>query len=191
MTTKPFHQVIKDLTGHEVFPFANTKADLSVIIDILQRVAETVAEDIKLNPLERPRANDAGTGIKERVGNGLEAEKAVYVVSITRGYPDFKICIANEIYFLECKTFRSDQINESLRSFYCSDGPYIRKNIDCAAAHILMSFEMENQENIYTPLFYRLVDLYDLPCTLKKEWNSGNKKLYAKTRILDEKDLRV
>lgn len=184
MTTKPFYQVIECLTGYEVIPFIDIKADLPVIIDTLQRLAETVADDIKLNPIKRLRANEAGIDIKERVSNGLEAEETVNFVPMTRGYPDFTICITNKIFFLACKTFRSDQINESLRSFYYSDGPSIRKNIDCAAAHILMSFEMQNQGNLYTPLSYRLVDLYDLPCTLKKEWNSSNTKLYAEGRVL-------
>ena len=185
MTTKPFYEVIEDLTGFEVIPLTDTNT-VSSVIDTLRRVAERVAKDIKLNPIERSRPNEVGNDVKEMVGNVLAVDKSVNTISIDKGagYPDFKICIDNEIYFLECKIFQSDQINKSMRSFYCSDGPSIRKKINCKAAHILMSFEMKNQENIYTPLYYRLVDLYDLPCRLKKEWNSGNTKLYAEDRVL-------
>ena len=185
MTTKPFYEVIKELTDHDVIPVSDTNEDSSVI-DILQRVAERVAVDIKVNPIKRPRPNEVGNDVKKRVGYVLKTETEVNIIPMTNraGYPDFKIRITNEIYFLECKTFRSDRINESMRSFYYSDGPSIREKIDCKAAHILMSFEMKNQENIYTPLYYRLVDLYDLPCRLKKEWNSGNTDLYAEGRIL-------
>lgn len=188
MTTKPFHEVIKALTRQDVIPVPNLKA-CTPVVQTLEGVAESVADGIKVNPIERPRSNEVGHDVKKRVSNVLGAEKAVNIMPITNkaGYPDFKICIEDEIIFLVCKTFRSDQINKSMRRFYCSDGPSIREKIRCTAAHILMSFEMENQRNLYTPVSYRLVDLYDLPCTLKKEWNSDNKQLYAKNRILVNK----
>ena len=202
MTTKPFYQVIKDLTGYKVFPLANAylanaDADSPAIISTLQSVADTVAEDIKLNPITRPRPNEVGNDVKKRVGKVLKAGNKVNIIPMAKkadylepaGYPDFKIRIADEIYFLECKTFQSDQKKKSMRSFYCSDGPSIREKINCDAIHILMSFEMRNQGNKYTPLSYRLVDLYDLPCTLKKEWNSSNTELYAAGRILVKKNV--
>ena len=191
MTTKPFYQVIKDLTGYKVFPLTNADAGLPAIINTLRRVAKKVADDIKRTSITRPRPNEVGHDVKKRVSNILQTEKNVNVIPMTNkaGYPDFKIRIADEIYFLECKTFQSDQKKKSMRSFYCSDGPSIREKINCDAIHILMSFEMRNQGNKYTPLSYRLVDLYDLPCTLKKEWNSSNTELYAAGRILVKKNV--
>ena len=38
--------------------------------------------------------------------------------------------------------------------------------------------------NDNTPLSYKLIDLYDLPCNLKQEWQSSNKELYADERVL-------
>lgn len=191
MTTKPFYQVIECLTGYEVFPLANADADSPAIINTLQRVAKKVADDIKLNPITRPRPNEVGHDVKKRVSNILQAEKKVNVIPMINkaGYPDFKIRIADEIYFLVSKTFQSDQKKKSMRSFYCSDGPSIQEKINCDAIHILMSFEMRTRGNKYTPLSYRLVDLYDLPCTLKKEWNSSNTELYAAGRILVKKNV--
>lgn len=186
--TRPFHEVIRELASNEIIPLDDSEFGKDELCATLQRVAENASAEMAENPIIRPRPNEVGNDIEAYVKEALNAESDVSVVAMgpSTGYPDIKIQLhkTGEIVFLECKTFGPGKETSSMRTFYLSPGPAVRLKVNCDAMHIAISYEMNRQENEYTPLSYKLVDLYDLPCNLKQEWQSSNKELYAGERVL-------
>lgn len=185
---QPFYEVVKSLTRYDVIPLGDAKVEVNEFKAVLQRIAEKSAYAMKQDPIERPRPNEVGNDAEKFVIDSLEEEPGISVVPMRykTGYPDIKICLRStkEVVFLECKTFGLGKANDSMRSFYLSPGKAVTAKIDCNAPHIMMSFEMRQEGNIFTPVTYKLVDLYDLPCNLKEEWQSNNQDLYAEQRVL-------
>lgn len=186
-----FHELVKKLTGYDVIPLENARVDFTEFNVMLQRIAERSADAMEANPIVRPSPNNVGNDVKKYVINSLKEEPSISVMSMRykMGYPDIKIHLhaTEEIIFLECKTFGSGKKNYSMRSFYLSPGKAITTNVDCKAPHAMISFEMSRQGDVFTPVAYKLIDLYDVPCKLKKEWHANNQDLYADQRVLVSK----
>ena len=185
---QPFHVVVKKLTEYDVIPLGDAKVDFNEFNIMLQRIAERSAAAMEENPIVRTRPNEVGNDVEKYIINSLEEEGGVSVMPMRYkvGYPDIKIHLnaTEEIIFLECKTFGLGKEKNSMRSFYLSRGKAIIAKIDCDAPHIMISFEMSREGDIFTPVTYKLVDLYDLPCKLKEEWYAKNQDLYADERVL-------
>jgi hypothetical protein len=90
--------------------------------------------------------------------------------------------------YLECKIYGAGSEPTSMRSFYLS--PSDNAKICRDARHLLMAFEMEaapisgSRSSSYMARAFKLVDLHDLLCDVKYEFNSDNRRLYAKGLIL-------
>lgn len=190
---KPFYEVIKTLTCRDIIPTSRAKVGSDELLATLERVANRAAQEMNRNPIVRPRPNEVGNDIEKRLKQALEPETAIENLDMKQnsGYPDIKCRIAatGEVVFIECKTFNPDTRDSTQRSFYLSDGPAVRKKVNCDAIHVAISYEMNRNGNIYRPLSYKIVDLYDLSCNLKKEWYSNNRCLYDNCRVLASKSL--
>lgn len=75
-----------------------------------------------------------------------------------------------------------------MRSFYLSPSQSFKVCVD--ARHLLLAFGMEarpatgSSDSLYTPKSYKLIDLHDLLCDVKYEFNSDNRRLYAPSMML-------
>lgn len=80
-----------------------------------------------------------------------------------------------------------------MRSFYLSPSDSFKVSLD--ARHLLLAFGMNptaisgSRDSLYTPQSYKLIDLYDLLCDVKYEFNSDNRRLYAPSMILSQGEL--
>jgi hypothetical protein len=83
---------------------------------------------------------------------------------------------------LELKSYAAANHGTTQRSFYLS--PAEDPKISDDGHHLLVGFEIERNGNFYTPVAFEIVDLYGLDCDMKAEFNSDNKRLYEKHRIL-------
>ena len=183
-----FYEVIKELTGYNVIRIDKETVNTDRLLGILDRVSRRAKSDMIQNPIVRPRPNEVGNDIEPRVQTALSNEDGISVVpmSYSKGYPDIKANLTDiqETIFIECKTFGIGKGAMGMRSFYLSPGPAISSKVDCDAFHVVISYEMQRSGNIYTPRIYKLIDLYDLPCRLKEEWQSTNRYLYDDCRVL-------
>ena len=63
------------------------------------------------------------------------------------------------------------------------------------ARHLLLAFGMEaspisgSRNSTYIPKSYKLIDLHDLLCDVKYEFNSDNRRLYAPSIMLLQGDV--
>jgi hypothetical protein len=80
-----------------------------------------------------------------------------------------------------------------MRSFYLSPSESFKVSVD--ARHLLLAFGMQASpipgsiESMYLPKSYKLIDLHDLLCDVKYEFNSDNRRLYAMSMMLLQGDL--
>lgn len=81
----------------------------------------------------------------------------------------------------------------TMRSFYLSPSESFK--VSYSARHLLLAFGMSaetvpgSQDSLYRPRSFKLIDLYDLLCDVKYEFNSDNKRLYAPNLVLLEGDI--
>ncbi len=102
----------------------------------------------------------------------------------TTGYPDIRMVIDGEVFYLEVKSFAAKNRQTTQRSFYLS--PSATPKVTEAAVHLLVGFEIVRNGNEFRPVAFELIDLYGLPCDMKSEFNSDNKRLYEDARILKQ-----
>lgn len=190
---KPFHRIIKELTGWDVIPASKARVGHNELLSILESVANRAAQEVIDNSIVQDRPNEAGNNIEDYVEDALREEITIEIRDMRQksGYPDIKSQIAatREVVFIECKIFNSKTRDSTQRTFYLSDGPAIREKVDCDAIHVAISYEMNQTGKEYRPHAYKIIDLYDLPCKLKKEWNSNNRYLYDDCRVLASRSL--
>ena len=182
----PFHAVIKGICGYEVVAIPSEDKEGKELLAVLHSAGKCAGENILKYPIPpNTRINEVGNKIEPYVKKALSLEKAIVAdpFSQTSGYPDIRIRYGeNKVCYIECKTYSSTTEDSPFRSFYLSPSKSFKVNED--ANHVLLSYEMEKRENGYIPIKFKLIDLRNLLCDLKFEWNSNNRKLYTEEATL-------
>lgn len=191
----PFNVVIRALAGHQVIPIDKSAPEDTELVAKLALAAKEVGEAVRLKPIERPRPNEVGNDIEGYILtalNKLGIDCARPTSSDGRGkstgYPDLLIVDDGRPTYLEAKIFGADTAESSMRSFYLSPSESFKVARD--ARHLLMAFEMvrtpipNSNLSSFTAKAFKLVDLHDLICDMKSEFNSDNRRLYAPGMIL-------
>ncbi len=197
----PFSVIVKSLAERQVIQI--DKAD-AADIELLKRLEKTVqfcASDLKSNPIKRPRPNEVGNDVEMYVmralpQGGLTAARPTSQAGLGKstGYPDILVRDGeNRATYLECKIFTHGSAETTMRSFYLSPSKSFKVSVD--ARHLLLAFGMEarpitgSRESMYIPKSYKLIDLHDLLCDVKYEFNSDNRRLYAPSLMLLQGDV--
>lgn len=188
--TKPFHEVIRQICGRRVIPFDRTSSPDIVLIDALDGIAAKIAAEVNRNPIVRQRPNEAGNAVEIPTREAFRSSDRFDLVAMSQstGYPDIQVrTTAGDIVYVECKTHRDATYASRLRSFYFSPSRTFKVTRD--GYHVAMSFGLRGTPTSdgrisFTCFRYELVDLFDLPCRLKTEWNASNADLYGGARTL-------
>ena len=187
----PFELIIQSLFGAAVEKF--DPSDHKVILSKIAEAMKQACKNIKADPIRRPRPNEVGNDIEAFVLSALKAENLKASPPKTKrgrgkstGYPDIKIETKVLPIYLEVKTHSKDQFETSLRSFFLS--PSLDPKVVEDAFHLLVCFEMLKRGSQFEPTAFKIVDLYGLDCDMKSEFNSDNRRLYQKNRLLAQGD---
>ena len=194
----PFSVVIKSLAEHAVIPIDPKSPEDADLIKHLINVAHICGEELRQTPIVRPRPNEVGNDVEVYVQRalgqvGLRCSRPTSAAGRGQatGYPDLLIFdAAKRPTYLECKIFSADTVSTTMRSFYLSPSETFK--VSCDARHLLMSFQMHRTaipgsvNGAFTASAFKLVDLHDLLCDMKYEFNSDNRKLYAEDLVLAE-----
>jgi hypothetical protein len=184
----PFNLVIEAMTGKKVIPFDFNNKDHRKVLCLLKKAAKKAGEEINKEGISRERPNEAGNDIESYVRNalnslGLRAEiPNVNGHKKATGYPDIIFWYKNIPYYLECKTYNSENINTTQRSFYLSPSDEFKVTYD--AIHFLLSYEIyvegkRGYKNIYKCKRYKILSIQSLSLDVKYEFNSDNKRIYS------------
>ncbi len=197
----PFSVIVKSLAGRQVIQI--DKAD-AADIELLKRLKKTIqfcSSELRSNPIKRSRPNEVGNDVEAYVMRalpkaGLAAARPTSHAGLGKstGYPDILVRDGeNRATYLECKIFAQASVGTTMRSFYLSPSDSFKVCVD--ARHLLLAFGMEaspipgSRESLYVPKSYKLIDLHDLLCDVKYEFNSDNRRLYAPSMMLLQGDL--
>lgn len=194
----PLNVVIKSLSGNSVIKFDKTNSDDLTLLNSLRRAIKICADDVKKNPIRRPRPNEVGNDIEEYVLKAMSAVGLTVTRPTSRrgkgkntGYPDLLLHDAKRRpTYLECKIFADGKDPSTMRSFYLSPSESFKVSMD--ARHLLLAYGMQSvpvagsDDRIYRASSFKLVDLHDLLCDVKYEFNSDNRRLYSEIGLLAE-----
>ncbi len=193
----PFDLIVKSMTNKRVIAFDKENEKDVKLLSTLKNIIEKCANDIITNPIPASRrVNEVGNDIepfvkKHCVAANLRVEKPKSKNGKAKatGYPD--ILIYDEFErptYIECKTYSAANKDTSLRSFYLSPSEDFKVDLD--ARHLVLSFEIAKIDGKgYAPTYFKLVDVCNLLCDVKYEFNSNNKKLYNDNLIILEGSL--
>jgi hypothetical protein len=193
----PLNVVVKALSDHAIIRFDPQKnASDKKVLGQLEKAIRMCAEEVKQTPIRRPRPNEVGNDIEEYVFRaigkvGLKPVRPTSAKGLGKatGYPD--ILFHDEEgrpTYLECKIFAHGTPPSTMRSFYLSPSESFKVSQD--ARHLLLAFGMDasaisgSRDSLYVPKSFKLVDLHDLLCDVKYEFNSDNRRLYAPDLML-------
>lgn len=194
----PFSIVIRSLCKKKIIKIdANSKADQK-LIKMIEEAAKKCADEMKRKPIKRPRPNEVGNDIEDYVMRALSAvglhperPAAANGRRQSTGYPDILIYDeSSRPTYLECKIYAFGVEPTTMRSFYLSPSEMPKVSMD--ARHLLLAFGVESspidgdRNSNYRAKSFKLVDLHDLLCNVKYEFNSNNRELYAPNLLLSE-----
>ena len=194
----PFSVIVKSLCECEVIPIDKADAHDVELLKQLLTTIQICATDLKAHPIRRPRPNEVGNDVEEYVmralpKSGLRAARPTSKTGMGKatGYPDILVTDGQaRPTYLECKIFAQGSAETTMRSFYLSPSESFKVCVN--ARHLLLAFGMEaaaiagSRDSHYTPRSYKLVDLHDLLCDVKYEFNSDNRRLYTPSMVLME-----
>jgi hypothetical protein len=194
----PFDVIIRSLADCQVIKFDKSSASDAEVLLLMERAIQLCADEINKQPIQRPRPNEVGNDIEEYVMRALQAVglRATRPTSAqgrnqSTGYPDILFFdSANRPTYLECKIFAHGKEPSTMRSFYLSPSETFKVSLD--ARHLLIAFGMEaepiagSRSSLYRPKSFKLVDIHDLLCDVKYEFNSDNRRLYMPNLVLLE-----
>ena len=185
----PFEIVIQALFNKNVKKFDPRVKTNKLLLKTIAKAMCEVCKNIQANPIKRNRPNEVGNDIEAFVISALQKYKIKASAPKTKSdkqkstaYPDIKITKAGLPVYLEVKTYAKNSKNTSLRSFFLS--PSQDPKVTESAFHIAVGFEMIQKNKTFYPVAFKIIDLYGLDCDMKAEFNSDNKRLYQKNRIL-------
>lgn len=197
----PFSVIVKSLAEQQVIQI--NKADPADIelLKKLETAIQLCAAELKSVPIKRPRPNEVGNDVEAYVmralpNAGLNAARPRSKSGLGKstGYPDILVRDdQNRATYVECKIFAQGSAETTMRSFYLSPSESFKVCLD--ARHLLLAFGMEarpisgSRDSMYIPKSYKLIDLHDLLCDVKYEFNSDNRRLYAPSMMLLQADI--
>jgi hypothetical protein len=192
----PLNVIVKGLSQKEIIRFNPNDAKDAELLAALQRAIQICGRELTASPIERPRPNEVGNDVEayvtralKRAGLRTARPEASSGRTKSTGYPDLLVFDKHERpTYLECKIFDQDSDPSTMRSFYLSPSHDFKVSFN--ARHLLLAFGMRpspianSRNSRYTPISFKLVDLHDLLCDVKYEFNSDNRRLYADSLVL-------
>jgi len=192
----PFSVIVKSLAECQVIQIDKTDQADTDLLKRLEKAIHFCSSELKSSPIRRPRPNEVGNDVEEYVMRalpkaGLSPARPTSSACLGKstGYPD--ILVRDEgkrATYLECKIFADGSEATTMRSFYLSPSDSFKVCLD--ARHLLLAFGMKatpiagSRDSEYVPKSYKLIDLHDLLCDVKYEFNSDNRRLYSPSMTL-------
>ena len=186
----PLKDIIYEICGKQVIPInMQDESDKRFVCSLYNAAQKTVARSKETFIIAR-RANEVGNKIEPIIKTAISEEQELRIGRMSgHGYPDLLVYDQRDRpSYVEIKTFNFKNIESSFRSFYFSPSKNFKIILD--ARHLVVSFQTKKHEsqNTWSMKSFKILDVTNLPCTIKYEWNSNNKNLYDPSLVLREGD---
>ncbi len=175
----PLRAVIKSVSEFDLLDWEGEQ------YEALAAAARAALSEINEKGIRDRRVNEVGNAVEVFVRKALSAEGFATGIPVTSsgrrkttGYPDLAAERGGQKFYIEVKIYNPENINTTLRSFYLS--PSRDFKVIHSAYHLLIAFAMEpDKSGAYRAKTVKWLDLFDLNCRLKYEFNASNRDLYA------------
>lgn len=199
----PFTLVIESISGKRVIPFDKSDPKHSELLKSLIKTAELACKNINDGGgIISARVNEVGNKIEAPIKEALrelkfsDADTPINAKGIKQstGYPDLGFTYRGLYVYIECKTYNKKNVSTTQRSFYLSPTEGFKVTRD--ALHLVISIEIERQKfitvkgqtfGVYLARGWKVVQVENIDVDVKREFNSDNKRMYAKENILAER----
>ena len=175
----PLPLIIRSMTGFELLDWEDEESSA------LERAARRALLMINEEGVRANRVNEVGNRVETFVQEALQSAgfatgvpKTISGKKKTAGYPDLTASRGGARFFVEVKTYNPENVDTTHRSFYLSPSREFKVTHD--AYHLLIAFAMEGDESgAYRARSVKWLDLFELRCRLKYEFNASNRDLYS------------
>jgi hypothetical protein len=172
-------KLISLISGHEVYDWDEELAP------VFKQAAEAVLSEARKHPIRAERINEVGNAVELLVLSALSdagfetgRPSPPSGRKKTAGYPDLYASSKDDYFYVEIKTYSPKTEKSSQRTFYISPSEDFK--VSRNGYHLLLALSTEEiEEGVYSLTGFKLLDLYELECTLKLEFNASNKDLYS------------
>ena len=156
----------------------------------LVEAARSAVSSINENGISAARVNEVGNAVETVLKYALRKEGFETDIPVSRtgyrkasGYPDLSASREGRFYYVEVKTYNPDNVDTTQRSFYLSPSQDFKIIRD--AFHLLLAFGVEPAgDGTYKASSFRWLDLFELDCRFKLEFNASNRDLYSTEKNL-------
>jgi antitoxin component of RelBE/YafQ-DinJ toxin-antitoxin module len=198
----PLKIVLEAISGNKVIPFETENKLHQNLLEKLKEAAQLACHNINTaGGIISGRVNEVGNKVELPIKEALrqvgfnDADVPVNKKGIKQssGYPDLGFTFGDLYVYIECKTYNKKTVGTTQRSFYLSPTEGFKVTKD--AIHIVISLEIDWKENIsvqgqnfgvYLTRAWKVVQIENIDVDVKREFNSDNKRMYAKENILAE-----
>ncbi|MBN2233898.1 MAG: hypothetical protein JW706_02030 [Opitutales bacterium] len=170
--------IVENAFGKRVLPWDGQHRDK--FREVIRRGAETFNQ----SGCSADRMNEISTKVEDCLMEAFRVYGISAALPKTRsgrtqrsGYPDLRVKVEGQAYYLEVKTYSAQSRTSSHRAFYLSNSPDPKVLED--AIHLLVGFEVEKRnDNSYRVTRFLCRDIRELACKVKIEFNASNLDMY-------------
>lgn len=198
----PLKLVLESISGKKVIPFDKGNEQHNKLLEKLIEAAKLSCQNINnADGILSARVNEVGNKVELPIKEALrqvgfkDADVPVNKKGSKQstGYPDLGFNYGDLYVYVECKTFNKNNIGTTQRSFYLSPTEGFKVTKD--AIHVVISLEIEREKyitiegqtsGVYLAKAWKVVQIENIDVDVKREFNSDNKRMYAKENILAE-----
>ncbi len=175
----PLPEIILNLSGKRLLDWEGE--DQAALVEAARYVLSSINE----RGISAARVNEVGNAVESVVMDALRKEGFETEIPESQsghrkvsGYPDLSASRGERFYYIEVKTYHPDNVKTTQRSFYLS--PSLDSKVVRDAFHLLVAFTvLPADDGTYRASSFKWLDLFDLKCKLKLEFNASNRDLYS------------
>lgn len=172
--------LIEAISGFAVYDWEGQQQEA------LEKAALDALELINRKGVQSKRVNEVGNYVEEHIAKTLREQGFLVDTPLAQngrrratGYPDLEAFHGDTLFYIEVKTYNPDNVDTTQRSFYLS--PSQNPKVIQDAYHLLIAFAMvphPEEPKTWVSKGVQFLDLHNLQCELKFEFNASNRDLY-------------
>jgi hypothetical protein len=175
----PMDVIIESICDHEIWPYDGHARDS------LESIVQKAGALINQPGIRASRPNEVGNYCEPHILKAIRNQGFEADIPSTQGgrkksvgYPDVFARIEGKPFYIEIKSYNAKNKNTTQRSFYLSPSKDFKVCQD--GYHLVFAFRMsKNDQGLFRADSCTVLDVRELLCDVKYEFNADNRRLYG------------